>query len=246
MVNGKAQIYFDAFEQPAPPPPKPKSKRNSRATINPPAPLPPAAPSKAKAVRTTKPTKVTFKQDESKVGVFMTMEEIAELVRSVKEGPSVAPPTVTKMTTIEALPPPPPIVVEPPPQPVVVVEPPAELVQQIFASTSPRGEALGLMAEKKRQKWMREKGSFDLLIKIRFFLFISAEMDRMKLEVEYDQLKHQLTPQNQRSTAAAPAMIVDSAAAPPPLQEYPSDFSKTRLMEKKQQQWRQENGFLFS
>ena len=152
MVNGKAQIYFDAFEHAAPA--KSKAKRNSRATVNPP-PAPPSAP-KPKPVRTTKPTKVTFKQDESKVGVFMTMEDIAELVRTVKEGapPPPPPPTITKVTTVEQ---PPPV---PEPQPVVVVEPPREFVQQILAPISPRQEALGMMADKKRLKWMREKGQW--------------------------------------------------------------------------------------
>ena len=67
-------------------------------------------------------------------------------------------------------------------------------------------------------------------------------MDRMKLEVEYDQLKHQLTAPNQRG-----APMVDPPASvrppfPPQTQEVPFDSSKTRLMERKQQQWRQENG----
>ena len=163
MVNGKAQIYFDAFEQ-TPTTAKTKGKRNSRATVNPPAPPPPLPQPKPKPVRTTKPTKVTFKQDQSKVGVFMTMEEIAELVRTVKDGstapPPPPPPIITKVTTIE---PPPP----PPPEPVIVVEPPPEIVQQILAPISPRQEALGMMAEKKRQKWLREKG---LQIKLTYIL----------------------------------------------------------------------------
>ena len=71
-----------------------------------------------------------------------------------------------------------------------------------LAQFSPRQEALGLMADKKRQKWMREKGRnyFELIISI--MISISAEMDRMKLEVEYDQLKHQLSPIHEKNSSS--------------------------------------------
>jgi hypothetical protein len=86
------------------------------------------------------------------------------------------------------------------------------------AQISPRQEALSLMAEKKRQKWMREKGRHFLMHygrkksiliwkkkNIRSSIFIisfAAEMDRMKLEVEYDQLKHQLSPHHDKMSSS--------------------------------------------
>lgn len=39
------------------------------------------------------------------------------------------------------------------------VEPPAP-PSEPHAPTSPRDQGLGLMADRKRQKWLREKGSF--------------------------------------------------------------------------------------
>ncbi len=50
------------------------------------------------------------------------------------------------------------------------------------------------MADKKRQKWMRDKGKHS---KIAFFplnILFLAEIERMQLEIQYDQLKHQLSP----------------------------------------------------
>ncbi len=46
-----------------------------------------------------------------------------------------------------------------------------EVPPSSLAPISPRQEALGMMAEKKRQKWMREKGNNHLEI---FFLIISS------------------------------------------------------------------------
>jgi len=93
-------------------------------------------------------------------------------------------------------------------------------------------------------------------------------MDRMKLEVEYDQLKHQLSPVHQKASSS-PGIISSiiyinllfvilerstmpydySSANKPPLppsvkqnDNSQNDLYKTRLMEKKQQQWKQENG----
>ena len=55
-----------------------------------------------------------------------------------------------------------------------------------------------MIAEKKRQKWMREKGKRALGITRCTFSHL-AEIERMQLEVEYDQLKHQLSPRHQKS-----------------------------------------------
>ncbi len=92
----------------------------------------------------------------------------------------------------------------------------------------------------------------------------------MKLEVEYDQLKHQLSPVHQKASSS-PGMIQStvyanlsflilerstvpydySSSNKPPLpssikqnDNSQNDLLKTRLMEKKQQQWKQENGIL--
>ena len=94
----------------------------------------------------------------------------------------------------------------------------------------------------------------------------------MRLEVEYDQLKHQLSPMNQ-NTSTSPGKKIEEQQFHPIILlillnleriVYPSDFSsinkqtimptgkpadnpandysRTGLVEKKQQQWRQENG----
>ena len=90
----------------------------------------------------------------------------------------------------------------------------------------------------------------------------------MKLEVEYDQLKHQLSPVHQKA-ASSPGIISSTIYSnllflilerstipsdysstykppiPPPVKQNDNtqnDVQKTRLMEKKQQQWKQENG----
>ena len=87
MIDGKAQIYFDFLEDNPAPKPKEKQKTN-RVTIKSPETHPPV-PTKAKPSRTAVPkksaVKVTFKEDDNKAGVFMTMEEISELVKTVQE-----------------------------------------------------------------------------------------------------------------------------------------------------------------
>jgi hypothetical protein len=118
MVNGKPQIYFDALgllkfifiiclnitfsldESPI----KLKPKRNSRAinTTRPPE-QPKPKPINQKTLsqngpnkQTKKTNKVTFNDDSSKAGVFMTMDEISELVKAVKENTKAHDNTVTE------------------------------------------------------------------------------------------------------------------------------------------------------
>ena len=118
MVNGRPQIYFDALgllkfifiiyliitfsldESPI----KPKPKRNSRAinTTRPPE-QPKPKPINQKTLsqngpnkQTKKTNKVTFNDDSSKAGVFMTMDEISELVKAVKENTKTHNNTVTE------------------------------------------------------------------------------------------------------------------------------------------------------
>ena len=91
----------------------------------------------------------------------------------------------------------------------------------------------------------------------------------MKLEVEYDQLKHQLAPQTQRNPAltgyyyssyvyhTCRVFCVDRTAVvnytsptakpplPPSQDSVGFDQTKNRLIERKQQQWKQENGNSF-
>ena len=111
MVNGKAQIYFDALGQlnisqyflmeksvfldEAPAITKPT--RNIRTTNTtrlpeqmkhqppppPPSRKPPPAHPPTKPMKKT--NKVTFSDNQSQGGVFMTMDEIAELVKAAKE-----------------------------------------------------------------------------------------------------------------------------------------------------------------
>ena len=56
------------------------------------------------------------------------------------------------------------------------------------------------MADKKRQKWIREKGKY---LKTYFHeiydFYILAEIEKMQLEIEYDQLKHQLSPRHKKN-----------------------------------------------
>lgn len=157
----------------------PPTKRNSRPIANPAAARPPPAPPatvKPKSMQSNpspkakkKTGKVTFNDEPAKVGVFMTMEEISELVKAVKES-GKSPPTITQVTKIE----PPP---EPPsqaPPPMAAAPPPShlEIPLQAVAPISPRQEALGMMADKKRQKWMREKGK---VVRIGFDMHPSAD-----------------------------------------------------------------------
>lgn len=107
MVNGKPQIYFDALgllifyvyflfinkffldESPI----KPKSKRSNHPITTPRLPeQPKSKPTSQKPLpqnqsnkQPKKTNKVTFSDDKSTVGVFMTMDEISELVKAVKE-----------------------------------------------------------------------------------------------------------------------------------------------------------------
>jgi hypothetical protein len=58
------------------------------------------------------------------------------------------------------------------------------------------------MADKKRQKWMREKGKH---LKNSFFplnILFLAEIERMQLEIQYDQLKHQLSPRHKQHSVS--------------------------------------------
>lgn len=158
MVNGKPQIYFDTLALTDETPAKTKPKQS----INP-SRLPDQQP-KSKSVpsqKTTKPTKktnkVTFNETAPTNGVFLTIDEIEELVQAVKENTAK-----TTNNPVNFAPPPP---SQPPPlpqqQPVKsVLEIPKNDVQPPLAPISPRQEALSLMADKKRQKWLREKGIY--------------------------------------------------------------------------------------
>lgn len=68
---------------------------------------------------------------------------------------------------------------------------------------SPREQVLSIMAEKKRQKWLREKGkhTYDKLCVKKTFLIL-AEIERLQLEIEYDQLKHQLSPRHKQNSVS--------------------------------------------
>lgn len=217
MVNGKPQIFFDEIvglfvrsfvcasrlimpvvleELPVRPPQR--ATRNSRAVNNirtpeqpPPKPKPvaqkpPAQTAPNKAPKKT--NKVTVNDNDASVGVFMTMEEIAELVKAVKDS-SRSPSHLAmenrgtasyrimhchwRMFDADVPPPPAPEYFQPEPPPPVQPQPievthmarvppldlPAQALQTVvLGPTSPREEGLGLMADKKRRKWMREKG----------------------------------------------------------------------------------------
>ncbi|CAF0909216.1 unnamed protein product [Adineta ricciae] len=281
MVNGKPQIYFEEIGSLAEmlvsfplssmylldePQEKPqtKTKRNSRAvntirvpeqpkpkqTVQKPAPISQSVPTK----QPKKTHKIVVNDKDASVGVFMTMEEIAELVKAVKD--------TSRASENQEILLPPPLPPQPQPQPVLsqpdlLPSPPQQQQQQQQQSNnapvppldlpphsntvlplgqiSPRDEGLGMMADKKRKKWMRER----------------AEMDRMRLEVEYDQLKHQLSSMNQ-NTSTSPERIVypsdfsstNKQTIMPtgkPADNPTNDYARTGLVEKKQQQWRQEN-----
>jgi hypothetical protein len=199
MVNGKPQIYFDALgllifyvyflfinkffldESPI----KPKSKRSNHPITTPRLPeQPKSKPTSQKPLpqnqsnkQPKKTNKVTFSDDKSTVGVFMTMDEISELVKAVKETTQAHENKTTESKGrmidfcnvnfhifFQEPPPSPPFqqqqrftevstTIEVPKSDVLPPPPPPPL-----APISPRQEALGMMADKKRQKWMREKG----------------------------------------------------------------------------------------
>ncbi|CAF2211967.1 unnamed protein product [Rotaria magnacalcarata] len=258
MVNGKPQIYFDAIDESST---KPRPKRSGLATnaTRPPEP-PKYKPSSQKPPSqnqtnkvTKKKQKVTFSEAGPTAGMFMTMDEISELVKTVQEttraqstimNENNVPKNSSLRSTQQQ---------EPssssqqqqfyqasstavvPNLDLSQQQPPPSFSQPL-APISPRQEALGMMADKKRQKWMREK----------------VEMDRMKLEVEYDQLKHQLSPMHQKASSSPERSAYPpgdfSSNNKPPLppsmkqnDNQQNDLGKTRLMEKKQQQWKQEN-----
>ncbi|UJR09115.1 hypothetical protein I4U23_013362 [Adineta vaga] len=262
MVNGKPQIYFDEiFEEPQEKP-QIKGKRNSRAinttrvpvqpkpksTSQKPLPPPPPPPQNVTNKQTKKSHKIVVNDNDASVGVFMTMEEIAELVKAVKDTSRVPNNAVSEHREI-SLPPPPPQTIQAQPEPSqqqsndvssTIPVPPLDIPLQPssvlpLGQISPRDEALGMMADKKRRKWMRER----------------AEMDRMRLEVEYDQLKHQLTPAHQKASTSPERLAfpldyssTNQPSIPPTGKQFDNsqnDYYKTGLIEKKQQQWRQEN-----
>ncbi|CAF1002790.1 unnamed protein product [Adineta steineri] len=265
LVDGKPQIFFEPIDNSAT---RAKSKRNSRAinTISRQSEqknkinnqkYPTEYETKRQPNRTEQPTnQKQVNEDNSKLGVYMTMDEIADLVNAVKEN---AKSDINTNHEPRAPSPPRQQYHEPKVPPVVpnldlaLDQPPAPLPPP--PKISAQDEAA---LDKKRQKWMREK----------------AEIERMKLEIEYDQLKHQLSPRykkdstsSQRSTfqydfppsnKQVPT-ITNVPIIPPPLpqsskqnghqydmstrnnEESSQDTYKTRLMEKKQVQWKQEN-----
>ncbi|CAF4526191.1 unnamed protein product [Rotaria socialis] len=264
MVNGKPQIYFDAIDESST---KSRPKRSGPAmnATRPPEP-PKSKPSSQKPPSqnqtnkvTKKKQKVTFSEAGPTAGMFMTMDEISELVKTVQETTRAQStimnennvPTNSSFRSTQQQEPSSSSQQQQQQQQQqfyqtssTAVVPKLDLSQQQLppsfsqplAPISPRQEALGMMADKKRQKWMREK----------------AEMDRMKLEVEYDQLKHQLSPMHQKASSSPERSAYPpgdfSSNNRPPLppsmkqnDNQQSDFGKTRLMEKKQQQWKQEN-----
>ena len=59
------------------------------------------------------------------------------------------------------------------------------------------------MAEKKRQKWMRERGKYSRPVSfITHHINTLAEFDKMQMEIEYDQLKHQLSPRHKKNSVS--------------------------------------------
>ncbi|CAF3506044.1 unnamed protein product [Rotaria sp. Silwood1] len=250
MINGKPQIYFDALDESSI---KSKPKHNSHAinAIRPPeqSKLKPSSqkpsPQNPSNKQTKKKHKVTFSETGSSAGMYMTMDEISELVKTVQE--STKAQNYIALESKEPSRPSQQLIQQQEPQhqqfnevSSLAIVPKLDLPSQSqppppLAPISPRQEALSMMAEKKRQKWLREK----------------AEMDRMKLEVEYDQLKHQLSPMNQktssspeRSTYPSDYLSTNKPPLPPSIKQndnLQNDLLKTRLIEKKQQQWKQEN-----
>jgi hypothetical protein len=260
IVDGKPQIFFDAIDDSST---KTKSKRNSR-TISNTSRLIDQQKSKinnqqsstqnGNNKQTTKTeqssNKIRVNEDGSNLGVYMTMDELAELVKAVKDNSKNDNNTTTETK-------------ERPPQqhnetntaPIVPkLDLPTDPHPLPTAQISPREHTLSIMAEKKRQKWIRDK----------------AEIERMQLEIEYDQLKHQLSPRHKKTSVSPERSTFqyDFPPPPPPTIKPPpapplppslkqndhqydvspkvnedanNDVFKTRLMEKKQQQWKQEN-----
>jgi hypothetical protein len=63
------------------------------------------------------------------------------------------------------------------------------------------------MADKKRQKWIREKGKYSkTYFQPNTIIYLLAEIERMQLEIEYDQLKHQLSPRH-KNPSVSPGII---------------------------------------
>jgi len=171
IVNGKPQIFFDAIDNSTTK--TNKSKRTSRMMSNG-SRLVEQHKSKSNNQKslpqnaTNRPTKnVPIDEDGSSLGVYMTMDEIAELVKAVKENAKNENHTTTETTPVKQQQqqhevPSAPVV----PKLELPVDPPAPAP---VTRVSPREQALSIMAEKKRQKWMRDK----------------AEIERMQLEIEY-------------------------------------------------------------
>ncbi|CAF0947908.1 unnamed protein product [Rotaria sordida] len=271
IVDGKPQIFFDANDESSK---KTKSKRNSRATNtasrlteqqktkinNQKSPIQNGT-NKSRA-KTEQPTnKIQVNDDGSTLGIYMTMDELTELVKAVKENSKNDNKTNTANKQEPPAPPPPP----PPPQqqqqyiettapPMVPkLDLPSEHPPPPPVHGSPREQVLSIMAEKKRQKWLREK----------------AEIERLQLEIEYDQLKHQLSPRLKKNSVSPERSTFQydfpptTTNKPTPVPSVPQSFKpndyqhdvspkvteidpnheafKTQLLEKKQQQWRQEN-----
>ncbi|CAF1424183.1 unnamed protein product [Rotaria magnacalcarata] len=261
IIDGKPQIFFDTNESSA----KSRSKRNSRAA-NSTNRLPDQNKNKLnnqqssaqngankQKVKTEQSTnKVRVNDDGSSLGVYMTMDELAELVKAVKENAKTDDKPHNEVKP-EPMPPPPP----PPVQQyneattrpsIPKLELPSEPAP---VRVSPREQVLSIMAEKKRQKWIREK----------------AEIERLQMEIQYDQLKQQLSPRHNKPSVSPERSTFQydfptSNNRPPPVPSGPQPFKpnehmhdipakiaenqnndllKTQLMEKKQQQWKQEN-----
>ncbi|CAF2658289.1 unnamed protein product [Rotaria sp. Silwood2] len=252
IIDGKPRIFFDANDESST---KSKSKRNSRA-INTASRL--AEQQKSKINNQKSPiqngtnkqrvkteqsgNKIRVNDDGSTLGVYMTMDELAELVKAVKENSKTEPPLPQQQQYTETTAPP----------IVPKLDLPSESHPPPPVHISPREQVLSVMAEKKRQKWLREK----------------AEIERLQLEIEYDQLKHQLSPRHKQKSVSPERSTFQydfppTTNKPPSVPSVPQSFKpndyqhdispkvneidsnhdvmKTQLMEKKQQQWKQEN-----
>lgn len=152
--------------------PKPKPTVQKPAPVQKPVPVPQSVPTK----QPKKAHKIVVNDSDASVGVFMTMEEIAELVKAVKDTSRVPKNSSFENQGItsnaDVFPPQPQSQPEPPPPPQQqqqqqqsnnVPVPPLDLPPQSnvvlpLGQISPRDEGLGMMADKKRKKWMRERG----------------------------------------------------------------------------------------